>query len=155
MTGSLSTVAVSGKSKKVIGDLSLSPVDAIVDSLLPCSSILLFRTTCGLVRPSFSDILRSGVGIDSGAPTVGRTWVFALLLLRLAIRCPMFDGVEVMEIFFKSRSSAAGVPKVAVGVDTCVLGVRYARVDMMELSVIDNLNIGDDDAVDCKGWQVA
>lgn len=30
-----------------------------------CLSLLSLRTTCGLIRPSFSFILRSGVGIDS------------------------------------------------------------------------------------------
>lgn len=87
------------------------------------SSSLSTGATGKLFSPSLSDILRSGVGIDSNPLTAGGVRTLALLLLWFAIRWPMLNGVEAVDAFLEPNGGAASPAD--AGVKGVVFGVWH------------------------------
>lgn len=75
------TAAAARRSKAEIGALNVSFLIAMIVAARPLSSLLSLRKKLGLLRPSRSEILRNGVGMDSVPPGFGTLSTFVPLLL--------------------------------------------------------------------------
>jgi hypothetical protein len=133
------------------GLLFPSSLMGVVAALSPFPSVLSLRTTCGLFNPSFSDILRSGVGILS-SPVTGSGWILELLILWFAISSPILKGVETVEAFCiptEDCFAGAGVAEFILGVCCCTTEHKADR------GSCGNSGVAEGESADCEHLHVS